>query len=652
MDVKLIAAFAVLAGLVAIAPFIPTENTGATSPATLSDIQQFESEAAFQSYVQKTQGSGYNTLTGMRTDVVETTAEFQASRDTTQSGATAGGDGGAAPEEPSRYSETNVQVQGIDEPDIVKTDGQHIFYARQLWQSNTSIIDAWPPANMSQASSVKQTGNLLLQDDLLLVLSDDWQSGTLTAYDVSDAEQPEKEWSADLNGSITAARMYNGELYLVLQERVDYDHPCPVRPMTIGGDTITVPCTSIYHPRDPVNTDVTYTLMKMDPDNGDVSDHLTFVGDSRRSVVYMSENALYVTHTWEKNPADLYLSFFREEGGDLLDDNARQQLQRLDTYNISQQAKMVEVQHILSQYRQKLGKDERKTFDTEFRNALGNYTQDHMREFQHTGITKIGIGDGFNMEARGQVPGRPLNQFSLDEYDGSLRIATTVDPVRGLAQSENDVYVLDGNMETVGSVTGMGVNERVYSVRFIEDQGYVVTFRRVDPFHVLDLSDPENPELKGELKLPGFSSYLHPVKENRILGIGREDSNVKLVMFDVSNPENPTIADDYIIDEYWSAVENTHHAFLQDEKHGVFFVPTNDGGYVFSYENGLELEKAVDMERVERALFIDDYLYIIGQNEIVVLDESDWNRANTLELAKPNYPKLPHEPLVERGSTQ
>ncbi len=168
---------------------------------------------------------------------------------------------------------------------------------------------------------------------------------------------------------------------------------------------------------------------------------------------------------------------------------------------------------------------------------------------------------------------------------------------------------------------------------WIEDKGYLVTFRQIDPFYVLDLSDPKNPQLKGELKIPGYSSYLHPITKDKILGIGKEESNVKISLFDVSNPEKPTESDKYILKEYWSDILETHHAFLLDEKHQIFFLPGSQSGYIFSYQkNKLELKKAISDISAKRAIYINDYLYIIGENKIVVLNELNWERINELEF--------------------
>ena len=227
----------------------------------------------------------------------------------------------------------------------------------------------------------------------------------------------------------------------------------------------------------------------------------------------------------------------------------------------------------------------------------------------------------------------------MDEYENHLRVATTVGQNRnfftfgsGQSESENDVYILDSDLSTKSSVQGMGLTERIFAVRFVQDKGYVVTFRQIDPFYVLDLSNPSNPVLEGELKIPGFSSYLHPIDKDTIIGIGRENSQVKISLFDVSDPTNPQEADKYMLDEHWSEIQNTHHAFLLDDKFSIFFLPGGQGGYVFSYDGGLSLTKAISGLQARRALFINDYLYVIGNDKIVVLNETDWQRVNELQI--------------------
>ncbi|HNY97987.1 MAG TPA: beta-propeller domain-containing protein, partial [Candidatus Pacearchaeota archaeon] len=200
------------------------------------------------------------------------------------------------------------------------------------------------------------------------------------------------------------------------------------------------------------------------------------------------------------------------------------------------------------------------------------------------------------------------------------------------SNSANDVYVLDGSLKTIGSVTNLGLQERIYSARFIADKGYVVTFRQTDPFYVIDLKDPKNPKLAGELKIPGYSGYLHPISKDKILGIGQENWQVKLALFDVSDPQNPKELDKYLLKEGYSDAINNHRAFLLDQKHQVFFLPAQ-GAYIFSYKDDkLQLAKALSVDQARRAVYINDYLYVFSNNSLIILDENNWEKVKSLDL--------------------
>ncbi len=524
---------------------------------------------------------------------------------------------------PGRYSETNVQVLGIDEPDIVKTDGKNIYLSK-FWiypikympefNRDTKIITAFPPENLEKKYEINDAGNLLLYGKTLIILNHDH----ISAYNVSG--KPERIWRMDLNSNLVTARLYNGNLFLITRSWIDYYDPCPIKPLEIDGEPFVIECRNIYRPVVPVYSDITYNIMKIDPNTGKIEKSTSFLGSSGRSVVYMSEDAIYITYYKTPDQVKFMYSFLKENR-DLVSDEVIKRVERLLDYNISNRAKAVEIQVILNQYSSSLSRDERKKFENEFWNRMMDYRKEHRRDLERTQIVKISMD--LKPIASGDVPGRLLNQFSLDEYKGYLRIATTI-------SDANDLYVLDKDLKVVGSLQNFGENERIYSVRFMGDRGYVVTFRQTDPFFVIDLSNPKKPEMKGRLKIPGYSSYLHPLKDDLILGIGKEGGNVKISIFDVSSPENPKEVDKYTLKEYWTDILHTHHAFLIDPKHEIFFLPGGNGGYVFSYKGKLKLVKAIDMSAV-RALYIDDYLYVIGQ-KIVVLNEKTWEKVNEIDL--------------------
>ncbi|HEY8585065.1 MAG TPA: beta-propeller domain-containing protein [Capillimicrobium sp.] len=171
--------------------------------------------------------------------------------------------------------------------------------------------------------------------------------------------------------------------------------------------------------------------------------------------------------------------------------------------------------------------------------------------------------------ATGSVPGHLLNQFSLSEHDGVLRAATTQDGPEGSESLVTTLRARDGGLERVGQVGGLGKTERIYAVRFIDDVGYVVTFRQTDPLYTIDLSDPAQPRVAGELKIPGYSAYLHPVGDGLLLGVGQDATDegrvrgTQLSLFDVSDPAAPKRLHQRTLGQGSSSdVEWDHHAFL------------------------------------------------------------------------------------------
>lgn len=558
-----------------------------------------------------------------------------------------------------RYSETNVQVAGIDEPDILKTDGKHIYYAKergyyayeermmapidssypypQQQKAETDILQSWPLADMKLLSKIDKTGQLLIKDNSLVVFS----GNEINGYDISKRETPVKKWTIKLDTDSSTyfdqARLYNNDIYLVTHTYINSNEPCPIKPLTFNGEKISIACSDIYHPISPIPADSTYMAMKLDIESGKISKTTSFVASEGQSVVYMSNDNLYITYPQSIDMFSFYVDFLNKDAADLLTASVKEKVNKIRYYDLSTYTKMMEFGVIMESWMRSLSKDEQLRVQTEFENRFEKYYQSNKRNLANTGIVKIDIAD-LKVKASGGVPGSPLNQWSLDEYKGNLRIATTLggmwDSSFGSSnESANDLYVLAGDMKIIGKLLDMGLTERIYSARFIEDKAYIVTFRQTDPFYVIDLSDPKSPVKKGELKIPGYSAYLHPINKDRIIGVGEESNKVKISLFDVSNASDPKELAKYSLDEYYTEVNNNSRAFMMDEKFKVFFIPGSKGGYVLSYNNdNLSLVKAAQMNQVKRAIFVSDYLYIIGERQIKVFDEKTWTEQKVFDL--------------------
>jgi hypothetical protein len=230
-----------------------------------------------------------------------------------------------------------------------------------------------------------------------------------------------------------------------------------------------------------------------------------------------------------------------------------------------------------------------------------------------TDIHRFDISDPehASYDMSGHVDGVLLNQFAMDEHDGNLRVATTTGTQRaeGAGESESHVVVLapgDGALAPVGSVSGLGRGETIHSVRFLGDVGYVVTFEQTDPLYTIDLSDPTAPAVAGELKILGYSAYLHPVGDDRLVGIGQDATEdgqqlgTQVALFDVSDPAAPTRVAQATLPNASSGAEWDHRAFLWWADDGLVAVPLSvyDGtpfeglvGFTVDLEGGTITER-------------------------------------------------------------
>jgi uncharacterized secreted protein with C-terminal beta-propeller domain len=271
----------------------------------------------------------------------------------------------------------------------------------------------------------------------------------------------------------------------------------------------------------------------------------------------------------------------------------------------------------------------------------------------------------------------------MDENNGYFRLATTW---QGTTQM-NNLYVLNMDLNLTGKLENLAVNERIYSARFMGDKAYLVTFRQVDPFFIIDLSNPENPKVAGQLKIPGYSSYLHPYDENHIIGLGMENSTVKLSLFDVTNVNAPTEIAKYTVSGDWSSSQALYEpkAFLFDKAKQLLVIPVSitqygvvggggvvppvatntsgkeigitptqggfwQGAYVFklTLTNGFELRGGITQQEnttvslyneysynfeVNRALYIGNTLYTVSNAKVKLNSLTDLTQIAEINLS-------------------
>ena len=550
----------------------------------------------------------------------------------------------------SDYSATNIQVAGVDEADIVKTDGEYIYLVSG---NKTIIVRAYPPEQAQIVSEIELEGTIIgifINGDRLVLFEQEttyylyydepvvkesyapYISPTLSTrvYDVSDREAPQLQREVSSDGQYVSSRMIGDYAYVVINEPVYEEEGEPILPeIRVGGNETEIPATDIYYSNVSDYYYMYTTIMAINTQNDDQEPTYETILLGASSNLYVSLNNIYLT--------------FPVWGTDI----------------------------------------------------LGREVWDSPR----ISIHRIHIeGDEIEYMASGDVPGMVLNQFSMDEYDGHFRVATTT----WGETTGNHVYILDMDLNIVGSLEDLAPGETIYSARFMGERGYLVTFKQVDPLFVIDLSNPNNPRELGYLKVTGYSAYLHPYDETHIIGIGKETTDagefawyqgVKISLFDVSDVSNPQEIDKLEIGDRGShsPVLEDHKAFLFDRSRNLLVMPILvaevdqsqypegvpswaygepvwQGAYVFdiSIDDGLQIKGRIthiddlsELEEgyyyyyspfaVERSLYIDDVLYTISQAKIKMNSLENLDYINEVELPYSTWTpyEYPEETRVE-----
>ena len=340
--------------------------------------------------------------------------------------------------------------------------------------------------------------------------------------------------------------------------------------------------------------------------------------------------------------------------------------------------KWSKISEILQASYNEMDKDEKEKMFEKIRSAIDEYDIKMQEETRKTVIHKISI-DGGELEyiAKGSIPGRLLNQFSMDEHDDRLRVATTTEYYtqhQGTMRA-NAVYVLDENLVKVGELEDIAPDESIFSSRFIDDRLYLVTFEQIDPFFVIDLSS-DTPKILGELKIPGFSNYLHPYDEEHVIGIGRDTKQteegwvqqlgVKIALFNVKDVTSPIVADEVVIGDRSTNSEAlyNHKSFFFDSNSKTLSIPisgNNDtlaelsmlkriapefdrwnGFYVYDLDaEGFDLKGTVTHSDGDdryygmgnaRTFYIGEVLYTVSDRYLMMNSLDTLDEINSIEL--------------------
>ncbi|MGD0622968.1 MAG: beta-propeller domain-containing protein [Thermacetogeniaceae bacterium] len=483
----------------------------------------------------------------------------------------------------SDYSVTNNQVAGVDEADIVKSDGSYLYVRSG---SKIDILAAYPPEQAQVLSSLAFNnppvglfvyGNRMLVigrqeplirpliynttniaapgiDQSLPVYPPQSQGVSVAVYDTSDKSSPQLLDSFSVTGaSYVASRMIGGYVYLIVNTPLDLGQPQDsVRLPEIiegNGSVTTLPASAIQYFDLPYPS---YQYTMVEAYNLDAATRKTgvFLTGATQQVFASAQN-IYLASPAPVDPLPLLQKYLGQLTPLLPDSLANQ----LNDESASQEQKLQQLAEVLS-----MGNSTGPGNQAEIAQIVSSMQHDVAVAEDQTLVQKIRIsGYDAAFQAEVDVPGQVLNQYSMDEQDDYFRIATTTGDQEQSANSSNNIFVYGPELQLVGQLTGLAPGEHIYSARFIGQRAYLVTFQQIDPFFVVDLSDPTSPKVLGDLNIPGFSDYLQPYDENHIIGIGKDTTpnpqengmarptGLKIALFDVTNPQQPKELSRYVL---------------------------------------------------------------------------------------------------------
>ncbi|PKM47549.1 MAG: hypothetical protein CVV03_02725 [Firmicutes bacterium HGW-Firmicutes-8] len=628
---------------------LPSVHTGkgkVSAVQPLPVVGSFENFKVLLSNVQQTSTSVDNGM--MRKSMAPSTATDGAAQQ--------------AGEAAADYSTTNVQVEGVDEADVVKTDGKYIY---QVNNQRVVMAEAYPAAEMKINTILEFEKNftpteLYVDKDRLVVIGNRpdiyppirIQNTVKTIiFDITDKKNIKKLRETELEGNYVSSRKIGSAIYLVANKNIDYYYILqqksgdftPAYRDTVGQDKfVNVPYTAIrYFPN---MVEPNYLLVAgldlASPDKKmEVS---TYLGSGQN--IFASQENLYVGVTqYETNG-----------------DSPRPGTGIMAPSILPMPESIPKTNSVVYKFKLEQG------------------------QVKYT--------------ARGEVPGTVLNQFSMDEYKGNFRVATTKGEIwrKDENTSKNNVYILDGEMKTIGKLEDIAPGEKIYSVRFMGDRGYMVTFQTVDPLFVIDLQDPKAPAILGALKIPGYSDYLHPYDENHIIGFGKDTvelsqkdwggnevgkmafyQGMKIALFDVSDVSNPVEMFKETIGDRGTDSEllRNHKALLFAKDKNLLAFPvtvmeiqnkeveyngipaygqfTFQGAYVYNLDlkTGFTLKGRIthlsqedslksghdwygSSKNVNRVLYIGNTLYTLSNDKILANDLNTLKEENSLEITQ------------------
>ena len=485
------------------------------------------------------------------------------------------------------FSETTAQVEGVVEADVVKTDGRYI-YALSLKDTKLRIIRAGKnPEKVSEfyLENPYKGQTMYVYKDRLVIFGTKVKDRTTESYiyDISNPSKPKKIIKCSQSGEYTDSRLIGDKLYMISN-------------YIVNTNDIDKPNPASYVPS-----------IECKDYNGPMKPECVYLNEVRNSASYTVICGYDINDGSMKGSQSVL-------GG---------------TYAIYC--------------------------------STNNIITAGFSRNNSTAVTRYEIKDGkITLKAEGKIKGRLLNQFAIDEYKGNFRFVTNYsygeensDEASGSSgtvyyrmYTGNMVTVMNEKLEQIGAIGKIAPDEEIYSVRFMGDMAYFVTFRQVDPLFSVDLSNPQKPKIVGSLKIPGFSNYLFPYGENKLLGIGQdadEDTGrlggIKLSMFDITNPADVKEVSKEILEYNSSDALYSHKNCLVIPDRNIigFDIYNNGRGYlIYSFSGSKFIKKAQidlgDTGLYAKGLYIGNEFYIVTNDKVIVFDIDSFENIGLVEF--------------------
>ena len=617
----------------------------------------------------------------------------------------------------NEFSTTNIQVVGVDEADIIKNDGQYMY---AVVKKDLYIVKAYPAEKaeiVSKISFKDRPQNIYLNGNNLIVFgAEDYTTFYKThssimkrnnftffkVFDISDRKNPKQIRDLNFEGFYKDSRMIGDYVYFVtLQYGYTYLENQPIIPRIMeDGKVLPTKCSvnktgcvvpNIYYFDIPYNSFdyISVNAINVKDSKESVANDLYLTEGSGE--IFVSPKNIYLTYTKYISENELSMEAYKEVVYPKLPKYQKELIDAIEKTGrkiLSDYEKFSKVFGIYNSYMASLPNTDMDTMTALVNKKVKEKYKDISKELEKTVIHKVEIDKNkLTYKATGEVTGDVLNQFSMDENkDGYFRVATTKNRTWSRFEdtsnkSYNNLYILDKELKITGKIEDLAKDERIYSVRFMQDRAYMVTFKQVDPLFVIDVKDPKAPKVLGKLKIPGFSDYLHPYDDTTLIGVGKDTkitdqdrvitTGVKLSLFDVSVVAKPKEISNYTMGGRGSSslASTDHKAFLFEKKKNLLVLPvylTQDkgegyssfefgGAYVFNVDkkDGFKLKGKVDHgesklvaekeiwsghnsydRNVKRSFYINDILFTFSDQYLKANKISDLSEVKSLELLK------------------